>query len=156
MESTEEISEFWRKKQEYEERDIFPTLSAEEISKFDSNEYYDNIMELHHKPQAEGSALQFIFIYDESDYIGFTMYKTYLYEDGKTFILDYCIEPDCRNKGIGSKALKELEDYLKEEGSTYIELNSGDLGEPNSRFWLRQGFIPAGRDDQGVMIYVKK
>lgn len=155
MTTEAEIEAFWKKRKEYEERDIFPNLTADEIEWFQSEEYYDIIMTLQQQPKGARAGLQFAFFYNKSDYLGFTMYKIYTHEDGKTMILDYCIEPAYRNQGLGARVFKKLEKQLTNEGSRYITLNSGDESEPASRFWESQGFVPSERDEYGVMLYVK-
>lgn len=150
-----QIEAFWQKRKEYEERDIFPNLTADEIAWFQSEEYYDIIMTLHQQAKGARAGLQFAFFYNDSDYLGFTMYKIYTHEDGKAFIMDYCIEPAYRNQGLGAEIYIELERLLQQEGALFCELNSSDQGAPASRFWERQGFMAKERDEHGIMTYVK-
>lgn len=155
MVNPDEIAEFWRRKQKYHDRDIFPSLSEEDIRYFNSKKYYDIIMDLHQTPKNGSVGLQFVFFYQDLTYLGFTMYKIYPQEDGKAFILDYCIEPSYRNQGLGSQVFQELERLLTSEGALFVELNSGEPSEPDGRFWVKQGFIPKERDEDGVMLYLK-
>lgn len=161
METPQEIQAFWVEKRKYEERDIFPSLEetgeelAEIIQWFESDEYYEIIMELHEKPKNGGTPLQFVFFYgEENSYLGFGMYKVYGHEDGKGFIFDYCIEPSLRNQQLGSRVFEALERLMQSEGCKYLELNASC--EANRRFWMRLGFEEKALDEFGEMVYVKK
>lgn len=160
LETDEEIAEFWKVKRAYEENDIFPHLAEDEKTKkeimawFCSSEYYEIIMSLHKKDTAGGSTLQFVFFYNEKNqYLGFCMYKIYTKEDGKAFILDFCIDKKVRNRGVGKMVVSYLEHYLKREGATYCALNTSNSN--NRRFWLSQGYVFKETDNHGEKVYVK-
>lgn len=149
-------------KREYEENDIFPHLDEtgeqlkETISWLQSTDYYNIIMDLHDNPQKNARALQFVFVYNESDeYIGFIMYKIYNLEDGKCFILDFCIDKKFRNKHIGTEVFNFFEQYIKRnEEATYCTLN---VSNPRNRhFWEKQGFVYQKQDEHGDAVFVKK
>ncbi|MGX6977889.1 GNAT family N-acetyltransferase [Vagococcus elongatus] len=161
MNTVEEVNDFWQKKRHYEREDIFPNLEEKDdelqeiIAWFQSEEYYEIIMDLHQHAQAGGQTLSFVFMFDEqNNYLGFTMYKIYTEEDGKAFILDFCIEKDYRNKGIGSIVVRELEKFLKREGASYIALNTSN--KKNLNFWEKNGFSKFATDEFGKMVYTKK
>ncbi|MFY8330150.1 GNAT family N-acetyltransferase [Vagococcus carniphilus] len=157
-----EIDEFWKKKREYEKYDIFPYLDEtgeeleEIISWFQSSNYYNLIMDLHSNSQKNARTLQFAYIYDGiGEYIGFIMYKIYNLEDGKCFILDFCIEREFRNKSIGTEVFTFFEQYVKKnEDATYIALNVSN--DRNKRFLEKQGFVYQKLNTQDDAIYVKK
>lgn len=128
MDTVEEINEFWQKKRQYELEDVFPNLAKkgnalkETVDWFQSDEYYDIIMDLHEHAQPGGQTLKFVFIFDEQiNYLGFSMYKIYTEEDGKAFILDFCIEKQYRDQGLGSHVSQEFEQYLMNEGAKYFD-----------------------------------
>ena len=158
----DEIDEFWKKKSEYEKNDIFPYLDEtgeeleEIISWLQSSGYYNMIMNLHSNSQENARKLQFAYIYDDAgEYIGFIMYKIYNLEDGKCFILDFCIERAFRNMGIGSEAFNFFEQYVKNnEDATYIALNVSN--DRNKRFWKKQGFVYQKQNTHGDEIYIKE
>lgn len=161
LSTAEEIKQFWKKKREYERKDVFSNLeeSGEELQKiinwFNSQKYYDIIMELSNEAKGGGDPLQFVFFYDEKqNYLGFTMYKIYIQEDGKAFILDYCIAPSFRNKGIGKLVFKKLEELLYLEGGKYIALNASNKN--NRRFWQQNGFEATVLDENDEVVYVKR
>lgn len=157
-----ETDEFWKKKREYEEKDIFPYLDEtgeelrEILSWFKSPDYYNIIMDLHDNAQKNAKTLQFAYVHDDvGQYIGFIMYKIYNLEDGKCFILDFCIEKELRNKNIGTEVFTFFEQYIKKsEGAHYCALNVSN--DRNKRFWEKQGFVYNGLDDQDNAIYIKK
>ncbi|MEG0619297.1 MAG: GNAT family N-acetyltransferase [Bacilli bacterium] len=157
-----EIDEFWKKKSEYEKNDIFPYLDEtgeeleEIISWFQSSEYYNIIMDLHSNSQENARTLQFAYVYDDAGkYIGFIMYKIYNLEDGKCFILDFCIEREFHNKGVGAEVFNFFEQYVKKnEDATYIALNGSN--DRNKRFWKKQGFVYQKQNTHGDEIYIKK
>ncbi|KAF1300812.1 GNAT family N-acetyltransferase [Enterococcus sp. JM9B] len=161
LSTAEEIKQFWKKKREYERKDVFPNLeeSGEELQEiinwFNSQEYYDIIMGLSSEAKGGGDPLQFVFFYDEKqNYLGFTMYKIYIQEDGKAFILDYCIAPSFRNKGIGKLVFKKLEELLYLEGGKYVALNASNKN--NRRFWQQNGFEATVLDENDELVYVKR
>ena len=161
MTTPNEIKEFWQKKREYKQKDVFPNLAEsgreleEIIQWFQSKEYYDIIMKLHDNAPKDGSGLQFTFIYEEEQYIGFMMYKVYTEEDGKCFILDFCIQAEYRNKKIGAKVISSFEKLAKEqEGATYFALTVSN--DNSKRFWVRQGFSQTAIEESGGVLYAKK
>ncbi|MGY3748403.1 GNAT family N-acetyltransferase [Vagococcus salmoninarum] len=161
MTTSNEIAAFWQKKREYEKNDVFPKLveSGEELTEiiewFQSKKYYELIMKLHRNDLKDGAGLQFTFIYQENDYIGFLMYKVYSLEDGKCFILDFCVEPEHRNQKNGTKIISSFEKAVKrKEDATYLALNVSNGN--NQRFWTRQGFFATEIDENGEVLYVKK
>jgi len=162
MTTATEIEEFWKQKRKYEKLDIFPNVKEtgkeleELIHWFQSEEYYNRIMDLHRNVQQNGSGLHFVFIYDnKNEYIGFIMYKIYTQEDGKCFILDFSIDSKHRNKKVGTQVVAAFESLVKEnEGATYFALNTSN--DNNKRFWKRQGFYPSEVDEYGEILYLKK
>lgn len=161
MTTTDEIAAFWQVKREYEERDIFPSLEDDEPTKnelinwFRSQEYYEVIMQLRETASDGGSTAQFVFFYDDTDrYLGFALYKIYTNEDGKAFILDFSIDEQYRNLGLGTKIARFLEELLVNEGALYYALNCSNAA--NHRFWQRLGYVPTEPDEHGEMIYIKR
>lgn len=90
--------------------------------------------------------LHIVFIKKGNLYIGFIVYVIYNSEDGKCFILDYCINQEFRNNGIGAVAFKLLEmDFIK-KGAKYIDLNVSNT--KNQKFWFKNGFFPTNSTDK--------
>lgn len=161
MVTPEEIEAFWLVKKEYDRQDIFPNLEEEGeeleeiIQWFESEDYYNTIMDLHENFIGIGSELQFAFFLDDTgEYIGFIMYKIYTHEDGKCFICDFCIKKDYRNKRIGTHVIKFFEEYVQQNESVkYFELNASN--KDNARFWKRMEYVESETDEYGVVVYRK-
>lgn len=161
METAAEIVLFWQKKRQYEEEDVFPNLTEtgaeleELIEWFRSEEYHQVIMSLHTETTNGNGFLQFIFFYDEQEnYLGLSMYKIYKGEDGKGFILDFCVDSSYRNHGLGKQLFAELEVLMKKEGARYLALNTSN--QNNLRFWQRTGFTAEKElDENGEVLYCK-
>lgn len=86
--------------------------------------------------------------------IGAVSYCIYQSEDGKCFILDYWVFPEFRGNGTGHRCFEALEKHTKLNGAVYYELNS--FKENSIRFWKSLGFIENGKDEQGMLLFIKK
>lgn len=153
----EDIEFFWKKRNEYFSKDIIPNcelgdeLTEKDIEWFFSKEYKDHIMMLFER---NVDPLYIVLINDNYLNIGFMTYIIYNSEDGKCFVLDYCIYQQYRNKGTGKKAFNLLEKDFITKGATYIELNVSNTN--NERFWISNGFSKTNiKDEQNNFIYRK-
>jgi Acetyltransferase (GNAT) family. len=154
-ETVEEIDLFWEKRNEYQRSDIIPNcekpLTEEEINWFYSKEYKDHIMKLYGR---DIDKLYLVFFEKETVKIGFSVYVTYHSEDGKCFIVDFCIYGDYRNKGYGKACFDLIRDREMRKGAAYFSLNLSN--ENNRRFWTSLGFYKTAPDEYGNDIYVLK
>lgn len=98
--------------------------------------------------------LRVVFLQKEGQYAGFIVYVTYHSEDGKCFILEYCIDRTRRGKGLGAAFFQAFEERMRLEGATYIALNTSNAH--NRRFWLAQGFAVGDADEYGNPVYTKR
>jgi GNAT superfamily N-acetyltransferase len=123
----EENAALWNAKYEFFHRDIFPNcdigapLAQEDREYFLSREYRERIDALCSR---ENDRAFSAFFEQAGRRIGFCLYCTYLSEDGKCFILDFCVFPEYRSRGLGKRcfeALKALEDA---RGAKYYALNT--------------------------------
>ncbi|MEY8303515.1 GNAT family N-acetyltransferase [Anaerosalibacter bizertensis] len=94
------------------------------------------------------------FFLKNKEYVGFAAYVIYHSEDGKCFIVEYCIEPKWRNQGLGTKFFQLIERKTLKNGASYFELNFSN--EDNIRFWKSNGFIYAYKDEYGSEVYAKR
>lgn len=62
------------------------------------------------------------------------MYCTYHSEDGKCFIIDYCILPEYRNDNLGTSFFNMVKEIEVSKGAKYFELNVSN--KRNMNFWL--------------------
>ena len=155
-----DIAEFWKKKREYDQRDLYPNvaLNADEtleefMAYFDGPDYYEAIMQAHRERNA-----QFVFFYENDTYLGFALYKVYTPDMdsdflGEAMLMEFCIEPIFRNQGLGAQAFQALEQVFLQEGGEYTSVNTSNAD--NLRFWLRQGFEESKIDEWGNSVYRK-
>ena len=92
---------FWTQLYHYFERDIFPEISDredEDRAYFLGEEYRVNMQKIHDRRQNRG---YYLFFQRDGQDIGFAMPVMYTAEDGKCFIMEYCVYPEFRGKGMG-------------------------------------------------------
>ena len=105
---------FWAAKDTYLVEDIIPNnelcapLTDNERAYFLSAEYREQINRLCTR---ETDRAQKAFFELDGVRIGFCLYCTYLSEDGKCFILDFCLFPDYRGHGLGKRCFSALRTY---------------------------------------------
>ncbi len=153
LDTEEELKEFWIMMDEYMVKDILPNssigrvLSQEDKEWFFSSEYR-NV--LHALSKRDIDTFFFAFLMLKEEVVGFAYYGTYLSEDGKCFISEYCILPEYRNRGLGKEYFMILKKSVMEQGAKYFELNVSN--ERNKRFWESIGFRFDGFDEHNVML----
>lgn len=149
----EDKEAFWKAKNECFIEDIFPDsdlgepITEEDKEYFLSEEYYGIIENLCDR---EIDKARKVFFCQDGKIVGFSLYCTYLSEDGKCFILDFCILREYRNKGIGKICFSALKDDAGNNGAVYYQLNTHC--ERSKRFWESLGFIGETYDDHGVIL----
>jgi ribosomal protein S18 acetylase RimI-like enzyme len=134
-------------------RDIFSNstigrvLSQEDKDWFFSSEYTNALDAL---SKREIDTFFFVFLKMKDEIVGFTYYGTYLSEDGKCFISEFCILPEFRNKGLGKEYFNIIKEAEIERGAKFFELNVSN--ERNKSFWEKLGFEFDGFDEHNVML----
>ena len=142
---------FWEQLHAYHKRDIFPdSQSKKELECFLSSEYHEHIMKIYSRPQ---DRCFFLFFQRDGQDIGFTMPVIFTSEDGKCFIMEYCVYPEFRGNGTGKECAKVLLDWAKERGALYAELNHGS-NERRRHFWETIGFVENGADEWGEPLMI--
>ena len=156
--SEEEFKLFWDMHYEYMNRDIFPNdelgleITEKEGEWFFSSEYKEHMNKLFLRDIDKAYPILFK---KEKEVVGFCMYCTYHSEDGKCFIIDYCILPEFRNDNLGTSFFNKVKEIEVSKGAKYFELNVSN--KRNMNFWLKQGFNFNGIDDYGsVKLTTKK
>lgn len=144
---TEQETEFfWEQLHAYHARDIFPDPGDEDLDYFlDDSQYRDQIEKLRNR---EKDPVHYLLFSREGQDMGFAMAAVFNSEDGKCFLMEFCVLPEFRGGGTGSVCAGAFLDWAKSMGSRYAELNCN--GEQRKRFWSRQGFVPNGVDEWGV------
>ena len=146
----ESLDEFWKSHIKYLIDDEIIT-EEEDIDYFKGEEYREILK--NHMLRGVDKHHMVYFIQDEQR-IGAASYCTYQSEDGKCFILDYWVFPECRGNGTGHKCFEVLEQYTKMDGAKYYELNS--TKENSIRFWKSLGFVENGKDEYDMLLLVKR
>lgn len=144
--SEADTAAFWEQLYSYHKRDIFPDPEDENLKHFLSDtEYRVQIEHVHNRLQ---DRCYYLFFERNGQDIGFALPAIFTSEDGKCFILEFCIFPDFRDGGTGRECAAVLLEWAKEHGARYAELNYGG-DERRLRFWKRVGFVENGVDEWG-------
>ena len=144
--SADDICAFWAQLRAYFARDVFPDPNDENRAYFlDNSSYSANIQVLHERAE---NRLRYLFFVRNGIEIGFSMVTVFDSEDGKCFILEFCIFPAFRGGGTGRSCADALLSWAKMRGARYAELNYGG-DERRLRFWKRVGFVENGADEWG-------
>ena len=132
-----DVSVFSEQLHNYHKRDIFPNPDSEDLEYFLGSEYHDHMMKIHSRLQ---DRCYFLFFHRDGQDIGFAMPVIYTTEDGKCFIMEYCVYPEFRGNGTGKACARVLLDWVRENGAFYAELNYGG-DKRREQFWQSVGFI---------------
>lgn len=145
-----DVAIFWEQLHAYHKRDIFPDPGSEDLEYFFGCEYYAHIMKIFCRPQ---DRCFFLFFQRNGQDIGFTMPVIFTSEDGKCFIMEYCIYPEFRGNGTGKECARVLLNWAREHGALYAELNYGS-NKRRQHFWESVGFIDNGADEWGEPLMI--
>ena len=145
-----DVAVFWEQLHIYHKRDIFPNPDSEDLEYFLGSEYHDHMMKIHSRPQ---DRCYYLFFHRDGQEIGFAMPVIYTTEDGKCFIMEFCVYPEFRGNGTGKECARVLLDWAKEHGTLYAELNHGS-NERRRHFWETVGFIENGADEWGEPLMI--
>ena len=140
-----EVAAFWEQLRAYYRRDIFPDPKDTDREFFLSQERQVQMQQIHDRPQ---DPCHYLFFHRNGQNIGFALPVIFTSEDGKCFILDFCVYPEFRGNGTGRACAQALLAWANAHGAHYAELNcGGDQGR--FRFWERVGFVKNGVDEWG-------
>jgi len=97
--SEADTAAFWEQLHSYHKRDIFPDPEDENLKHFLSDtEYRVQIEHVHNRLQ---DRCYYLFFERNGQDIGFALPAIFTSEDGKCFILEFCIFPEFRGGGTG-------------------------------------------------------
>lgn len=150
----QDIARHWREMDRMMTRDIRPNcdlgapMTDEEAARFLAGAYHDRIDALCRREV--NPCRRVFFTLDGGREIGFALYCTYLSEDGKCFIVNFCVYPEHRNRGLGRRCFAALADYAGAHGARYFELNTHCRRA--MRFWESVGFRCNGCDEEGTIL----
>ena len=136
---------FWNQLYDYYKRDIMPGRSISDREDFLASGYRTHMQSVHDRPQ---DRCYYLFFHRDGRDIGFAMPVIYTTEDGKCFIMEFCVCPEFRGNGTGKECARVLLDWAREHGALYAELNYGS-NDRRFRFWKSVGFIRNGADEWG-------
>ena len=142
--SAEETARFWSELGAYHDRDIFPDAESEELEYFHGSEYREAIQAAHGRA---ADRCYYLFFERGGSDIGFALASLFTSEDGKLFILEFCVLTEHRGSGTGHDCAAALLDWARARGMKYAELNCAE--ERRVRFWKSLGFVPNGADEWG-------
>lgn len=143
--SEQDIFAFWEQLHSYHRRDIFPETDSEDLEFVLSREYREHMMTIHDRAQ---DRCYFLFFCRNGQDIGFAMPVIYTSEDGKCFLMEFCVYPQFRGNGTGTACAQVFLRWARDHGALYAELNH--RGNPRrQRFWERAGFVSNGADEWG-------
>ncbi|MFR7744388.1 MAG: GNAT family N-acetyltransferase [Acutalibacteraceae bacterium] len=130
----------------YHDRDIFPNPKDESLKHFlnDAN----TVRRLNTCTTGRKTTAIILFFQRDGQDIGFALPVIFTSEDGKCFIMEFCVYPEFRGNGTGRACAAVLLDWAKARGARYAELNYGG-DERRLRFWRRIGFVENGVDEWG-------
>lgn len=141
-----DIAAFWDQLHAYHNRDVFPDPEDEDLKHFLSDtEYRAQIEYVHDRPQDK---CHYLFFHRNGQDIGVGLPVIFASEDGKCFIMEFCVFPEFRGGGTGRECAEVLLDWAKDRGACYAELNYGGDAR-RLRFWTRVGFVENGADQWG-------
>ena len=127
-------------------------ITDEEDVEYFTGDGYRSTLESHMSRSSDRHHL--IYFRREGERIGAASYCTYQSEDGKCFLLDFWVFPECRGGGTGRRCFAALERYTKADGAAYYELNS--TKEASVRFWKSLGFVDHGKDEYDMPLLIKR
>ena len=140
----QEIAFFWAQLRAYFSRDIFPDPDSGEKAHFLDDQYRSHMDALH---QRQDRCRYLFFVRDGAD-IGFALPVIFTSEDGKCFLCEFCVFPEFRGNGTGTKCGERFLDWARSMGAAYVELNCDT--PQRQRFWGRLGFRENGVDEWGM------
>lgn len=140
-----DVARFWEELYAYFRRDLFPDPDDEDRAYFLGAEYREEIERLRRR---EKDPLYALFFQRDGQDVGLASSVLYAGEDGKCFIMDFCVFPPFRGSGTGRACAAALLDWERERGAAYFELNAD--GDRRRRFWRGLGFLPNGADEWGM------
>lgn len=153
VKTSQDIARHWREMDAMMWRDVRPNcdlggpMTDEEAECFLSPDYHRRIDAFCLRPVNPGRRVFFLL---DGQEIGFALYCVYQSEDGKCFVVNFCVYPDFRSQGLGKRCFAALEEQVRREGGRYFELNT--YSRRVGRFWKSLGFAYNGYDEEGTIL----
>lgn len=132
---------FWNQLNLYFARDIYPQLPDWKPDPA----YRAAIQALHDR---HTDPVRYLLFWRGGRAIGLALTVVYAAEDGKQFILEFCVFPPFRGGGTGKACAAALLAWGRQQGAQFAELNCDTLRR--QRFWASLGFALNGQDQWGT------
>ncbi len=145
-----DVAAFWEQLHLYFKRDIFPDPEDEDRAYFLNEDYRSSVQKIHDRPQ---DRCYYLFFRRDGQDIGFALPVIYDTEDGKCFIMEYCIYPEYRGNRTGKICARTLLDWAEKRGACYAELNYGSDAR-RCHFWESLNFVKNGADEWGEPLMI--
>lgn len=111
----EEVERFWQELHAYHARDVFPDPAEEDRAYFlDDSQYRAAVQRIHDR---EGDRCYYLLFRREGRDIGFALTALYPSEDGKCFVMEFCVLPEFRGGGTGTACARLLLDWAADRGA---------------------------------------
>ena len=146
----ENINDFWKLHIKYLVDDEI--IEDEEDKEYFEGEEYRNIIKTHMMREVDKHHMVYFIENDEK--VGAAQYNAYQSEDGKCFLMDFWVFPEHRGNGMGHRCFEALEEYTRNHGAAYYEINSEK--EDSIRFWKSLGFVENGTDEYDMPLFIKR
>lgn len=149
----EDIARHWQEMDAMMWRDVRPScdlgepMTDEDAARFLTPEYHRRIDALCRRETDPG---QRVFFLADGREVGFAFYVTYRSEDGRCFLVNFCIYPELRGQRLGERCFAALADHARQNGACYFELNTHS--KQAAQFWKKLGFRYNGYDEEGVIL----
>lgn len=141
-----EIAFFWEQLYTYFRRDMYPDPDSEDLAYFlDDGQYRTQIDKIHEQKQ---NCCYYLLLSRDGIDIGLALPIIYHTEDGKCLLAEFCVFPEFRGNGTGTKCAQVFLEWSKSMGATYVEINCDSTRR--QRFWKRLGFQMNGLDEWGM------
>ena len=141
----QEIAFFWGQLRAYFSRDIFPGPDSGARARFLDDQYRAHMDALHERQQ---DRCYYLLLRRNGEDIGLALPVLYHTEDGKCFLCEFCVFPEFRGNGTGTKCGERFLAWARSMGAAYVELNCDT--PQRQRFWGRLGFRRNGADEWGM------
>ena len=145
-----DIRTFWEQLYAYFKRDILPDPGDEDREYFLGSDYRNHMQMIHDRNE---DRCYYLFFERDGLDIGFALPVVFTSEDGKCFVMEFCVLPEYRGSGTGRGCAEALREWTGQKGALYWELNYGG-NERRRRFWKSVGFIENGADEWGDALMI--
>ena len=124
---------------------MFPDPDSGEKAHFLDDQYRSHMDALHERQQ---DRCYYLLLSRNGEDIGLALPVLYHTEDGKCFLCEFCVFPEFRGNGTGTKCGERFLAWARSMGAAYVELNYDT--PQRQRFWGRLGFRRNGADEWGM------